>query len=173
MKKLIFLFTILFISLASFAQRDKKTKIEIGPTLGIATSNPLDHIEDNKGWGLGIGGVLTVEHFIKHNTSAVGQIGIISFMGRSTGGNYKNKAYTVIPIRVGGNLYTGNLHVGALIGVGLNSLAGSGKTAFAYSPQIGYNFSRRDVPLDFTVSFDGYAGYGGFSALMFRLSLVL
>ncbi len=161
----------LIFSMTAFAQRQGITKIGIGPTIGWATSNPFHNLEGNKGWGLGAGGVATVEHFFKKNISGIAQAGIIAFAGRSNGSDSKNKGYTTIPIRAGANAYTGNLHFGAQIGVGLNSFAGSSKTAFAYSPQIGYNFSRNDLPLDFTVSYDGYAGNGGFSALLFRLSL--
>lgn len=171
MKKNLLFIISLVISMSAFAQREGKTKIGIGPTIGWATSNPLHKIEGNKGWGLGAGGVLTVEHFYKRSISGIAQAGIIGFAGRSNGSDSKNKGYTTIPIRAGANLYTGNLHFGALIGVGLNSFAGNSKTAFAYSPQVGYNFSRNDMPLDFSVSYDGYAGNGGFSALLFRLSL--
>lgn len=172
MRKIMLLGFLAF-SLSAFAQREGKTKIGIGPTIGWATSNPLHGIEGNKGWGLGAGGILTVEHFFQPKVSGMAQAGIVGFAGRSSGATDKNKGYTTIPIRVGGNLYAGNLHIGALIGVGLNTFAGDSKTAFAYSPQIGYNFSRNDLPLDFTISYDGYAGHGGFSALMFRLSLFL
>ncbi len=171
MKNYFLLATTLVFSMTVLAQRQGKTKIGIGPTIGIATSNPLDHEAGNKGWGLGAGGVVTIEHFYKKNVSGEIQAGIIGFAGRSKGDDSKNKGYTTIPIRAGGNLYSGNLHIGALIGVGLNSFGGSSRTAFAYSPQLGYNFSRNDLPLDFTVSYDGYVGNGGFSALLFRLSL--
>lgn len=171
MIKSIFLSAFMLFSVSVFAQREGKTKIGIGPTIGFATSNPLHKLEGNKGWGLGAGGVITVEHFFQRNVSGVAQAGIMGFAGRSSGSSTKNKGYTTIPIRAGANVYTGNLHFGALIGVGLNSFAGTSETSFAYSPQVGYNFSRNDFPLDFTVSYDGYAGNGGFSALMFRLSL--
>lgn len=171
MRKHFLLIVMMLVTIGAYAQREGKTKIGIGPTIGWATSNPLHNIEGNKGWGLGAGGVVSVEHFFRKNVSGVAQAGIIGYAGRASGSSTKNKGYTTIPIRAGANVYAGNLHVGALIGVGLNSFAGSGKTAFAYSPQIGYNFSRNDFPLDFTVSYDGYAGHGGFSALMFRLSI--
>lgn len=164
---------VLFLSVSTNAQRLGKTKIGIGPTIGWAVANPYKDVPSNKGWGFGVGGVLNVEHFFTENASATAQAGVIGYAGRSSGTSTKNKAYTAIPIRVGGNVYLANLHVGAQIGVGLNKFAGEGRTTFAYSPQIGYNFSRNDVPLDFTVSYDGYAGHGGFSALMLRLSLIL
>ncbi len=177
MKKLFLIPVLLFtFSCVSMAQNKEvgTTKIQIGPVVGWATSNPLKDIPGNKGWGFGIGGELTVEHFYKPSVSGIAELGIMSFSGRSssTGSSTNNKSYKVIPLRAGANLYAGNLHLGALIGIGFNSFDGS-KTAFAYSPQIGYNFSRKNTPLDLTVSFDGYAGHGNFSALMFKLSFIL
>lgn len=175
MKKLILIASLIVISTASFAQRSDRhgrVRFAIGPALGFATSNPLSDVPGNKGWGLGAGGMLQIEHFFRENFSGVVQGGVISFAGRSSGAQTKNKSFTTIPIRAGAHGYLGNLHLGAQVGIGFNSFAGESKTAFAYSPQIGYNFSRSNVPLDFTVSYDGYAGNGGFSAFMMKLSLV-
>lgn len=176
MKKIILL-TSVFLSVSFFAmaQREGKTRFSIGPELGFATSNPLKALPDNKGWGLGIGASAEVEHFFRENLSGLFHIGFVSYSGRSSGSNTKNKAYNAIPITVGGNAYVGdNFHVGAQIGVGLNSISGSSATTFAYSPQIGYNFrSKNDKPLDITFKYDGYAGNGNFSAVGLRLSLIL
>ncbi|MGN6543389.1 MAG: hypothetical protein ACTHKY_21455 [Ginsengibacter sp.] len=174
MKKLLFFIAIslLFCSIA-FAQREGRTRFSLGAELGLATSNPLSVVPGNKGWGVGIGASAEAEHFYKQNLSGTGYIGVISYVGRSAGTNTKNKAYRVIPVRVGGNLYAGNLHLGAQIGVGLNSMSGTSATAFAYTPQIGYNFSRNEKPLDLTLKYDGYAGNGNFGAFGLRLSIIL
>jgi hypothetical protein len=174
MKKLLFFTAIglLFCTIAS-AQREGRTRFSLGAELGLATSNPLSVVPGNKGWGLGIGASAEAEHFYKQNLSGTAYVGVISYAGRSAGTNTKNKAYTVIPVRVGGNVYAGNLHLGAQIGVGLNSMSGASATAFAYTPQIGYNFSRNDKPLDLTLKYDGYAGNGNFGALGLRLSIIL
>ncbi len=175
MKKIIVLTSIfLNISFLALAQREGKTRFSIGPELGIATSNPLEAVPGNKGWGLGIGASAQAEHFFQKNVSGTFYVGLVSYAGRSAGSNLKNKAYTVIPLKVGGNLYAGtNFHLGAQIGVGLNSESGTSVTTFAYCPQIGYNFSKNDHPLDLTLKYDGYAGHGNFSALGLRLSLIL
>jgi len=176
MKKL-FLFSIIALGMSytAMAQREGKTRFSIGPELGLATSNPLNAIPGNKGWGLGIGASVEVEHFFRQNLSGIFHAGFVSYAGRSSGSSTKNKAYTTVPITVGGNAYVGsNFHLGAQIGAGLNSMNGGSVTTFAYSPQIGYNFSNRnDKPLDLTVKYDGYAGHGGFSAIGLRLSLFL
>lgn len=175
MKKHSFLFVLaISISTFSFGQKYGKTKISIGPEIGIATSNPLKDIPGNKGFGLGIGGSAQVEHFFQESLSGVASLGIVSYTGRSSGSTTKNKAYVAIPILVGGNAYLGDrFHVGAQIGAGLNSLSGASSTTFAYSPQIGYKFSRNEKPLDLTVKYDGYAGSNSFSAVGLRLSLIL
>jgi hypothetical protein len=165
----------LMTSTLAFAQREGKTRFSIGPELGIATSNPLRADPQNKGWGLGIGGSAEVEHFFKQNVSGVFYVGFIGYNGRSTGNSVKNKAYTAIPFRIGSNLYAGhNFHLGAQVGVGINNIGGVGRTTFAYTPEVGYNFkNKNDKPLDLTFKFDGYAGHGGFSAIGLRLSLFL
>ena len=158
----------------TIAQREGKTKFSIGPEIGLATSNPLNEMPGNKGWGLGIGGSIQVEHFYQEQLSGVLYGGVIAFAGRAANSNTKNKGYTTVPIRVGGNYYLGNkFHLGAQLGVGLNNFNGGSATAFSYSPQIGYNFSRNEKPLDLTFKYDGYAGNGGFSDLALRLSLIL
>lgn len=175
MKKIIF-FTLVALSVSniSLAQREGKTKFSIGPELGYATSNPLDDIPGNKGWGVGFGGSLQVEHFFQEKVSGSLYAGVIAFAGRSASNSAKNKGYTTIPVRAGINYYLGNrIHFGTQFGAGLNSYNGVSTTAFSYSPQIGYNFSRNEKPLDLTLKYDGYAGHGGFSALGLRLSLIL
>lgn len=158
----------------SFGQKLGKTRISIGPEIGWATSNPLSAIPENKGFGFGIGGSLQVDHFFQENLAGEASIGIVSYKGRSNGSNSNNKAYVAVPIKVGGSLYVVNkLHLGAQIGVGLNSVSGSSGTTFAYSPEIGYNFSRNEKPLDLTFKYDGYAGKGNFGALGLRLSFIL
>jgi len=176
MKKILLLTAIAFtISSVATAQREGKTRFSIGPELGIATYNPYKIDPDNKGFGLGIGASAEVEHFFRENLSGIFHVGIVSYSGRSTGSNTKNKAYTAIPVTVGGNAYLAhNFHAGVQIGVGINSVSGISATTFAYSPQIGYNFrSRNEKPLDLTLKYDGYAGGGNFSALGLRLSIFL
>lgn len=176
MKKIL-LITAIVISATSvtMAQRDGRTRFSVGPEIGIAISNPMKVIPENKGWGLGLGVSAQVEHFFQENFSGVIYAGFMGYNGRSSGTSTKNKAYTAIPIRVGGNMYAGkNLHLGAQLGVGLNSLGGVSATAFSYSPEIGYNFrSRNDKPLDLTFKLDGYAGNMNFTAIDLRLSLIL
>lgn len=174
-KTLLFSVIALGMSFTTMAQREGRTRFSIGPELGIATSNPLRAVPQNKGWGLGVGASAEVEHFFRQNLTGVIHIGFVSYAGRSSGSNTNNKAYTAVPITAGGNAFIGrNFHLGAQVGVGLNSVNGGSVTTFAYSPQIGYNFSNRnDKPLDLTVKYDGYAGNGNFSALGIRLSLIL
>lgn len=165
--------TAVLITTLSMAQREGKTRFSIGPELGVATSNPLKGIPGNKGWGLGIGASVQLDHFYRENLTGNAYLGFVSYAGRAQSGNAKNKAYSVIPVRVGGEFYPGSFHIGAQIGVGINSMSGAGATAFAYSPQIGFNFSKNDRPVDLTLRYDGYAGNGNFSALNLRLSLIL
>lgn len=172
-KTLLLTLAALSVSCLSMAQREGRTRFSIGPELGVATSNPLKDISGNKGWGLGVGASLQADHFFRDNLTGNAYAGVISYAGRSNSSNSKNKAYTVIPVRVGGDYYPGTFHIGAQIGVGINSMSGASATAFAYSPQVGLNFSKNERPLDLTLRYDGYAGHGNFSALNLRLSLIL
>ena len=173
-KLLISLSLIVGISSIGTSQKLGKTKFSVGAELGYAVNNPLSGVAGNKGWGVGGGGSLQVDHFFKENLSGNIYAGVIAYSGRSTGTSTKNKGYTTIPIRVGLSGYAVNrIHGGLQIGVGLNSYNGSSITSFAYSPQFGYNFSRNERPLDLTLKYDGYAGHGGFGALGLRLSLFL
>ncbi len=175
MKKYFLLFVVgLTATTFSFGQKYGKTKFSLGPEIGYATSNPLKALPNNKGFGIGFGASAQVEHFFQESLSGVVSFGIISYAGRSSGSTDKNKAYTAVPILVGGNAYVGDrLHIGAQIGAGLNSLSGTSATTFAYSPQIGYKFSRNEKPLDLTFKYDGYAGKQSFSAIGLRLSFIL
>ncbi|MEO9147694.1 MAG: hypothetical protein ABI237_19260 [Ginsengibacter sp.] len=175
MKKIIILTSIALTTASlAMAQREGTTRFSIGPELGVAASNPLDYIPEDKGWGLGLGASMEGEHFFRENVSGVFYLGFISYAGRSTGANIKNKAYNVVPIRVGANVYAGSrFHFGAQIGAGINSMGGKNVTTFAYTPQLGYNFSRNDKPLDLTFKYDGYAAKNSFSAIGLRLSFIL
>lgn len=164
----------LFLGASHLAYAQEGTnQFTIGPELGWATVNPLDDMEGNKGWGVGFGGSFQFARFFTDQLSGGIEAGIISYSGRSAGPSFKNKAYTVIPIRLAGTFFAGDFHVGAQLGAGFNSYASNHFTTFSYSPQIGYNFDRQGVPLDLTLHYDGYAGHDGFGALMLRLSLVL
>lgn len=138
MKKIIFFATLAFIYGSSFGQsgdRFNTTKFSIGPTIGFAAHNPLKEVPGNKGWSLGAGGVLQLEHFFQENLSGVAQGGIISYAGRSSGTDTKNKAYTAVPLRFGANGYIGSLHLGALLGIGFNSFNGASATSLPILPR--------------------------------------
>lgn len=175
MKKYFLLFVVgITVTTFSFGQKYGRTKFSLGPEIGYALSNPYKDFPENKGFGLGVGASAQIEHFFRESLSGVVSFGIISYSGRSSGSRDNNKAYVAIPILVGGNAYVGDrFHIGAQIGVGLNSLSGDKVNTFAYSPQIGYKFSRNEKPVDLTLKYDGYVAKRSFSAVGLRLSLIL
>ena len=175
MKKYFFLLVVgLSATTFSIAQKFGKTKFSLGPEIGYATTNPYKSFPENKGFGIGVGGSAQVEHFFREALSGIVSAGIISYSGRASGSTDNNKAYLAVPIMVGGNAYVGDrFHVGAQIGAGLNSVSGNSTTTFAYSPQIGYKFSRNEKPLDLTIKYDAYAAKRSFSAVGMRLSFIL
>ena len=60
------------------------------------------------------------------------------------------------------------------MGIGiLNKLNNEGGTAFAYSPQIGYEFkTKTDKKIDATFKYDAYSKNGTIGALGFRLAYI-
>ena len=168
MKK-IFLFTVIttLISSGSFAQQDNKFKFSVGAELGLATGN----LSETHSFGIGATGQIEFPIQEKFKGTATG--GIIFYNGKSIGNGVKNTGLTVIPIRIGGKYYLTSSVYGALqIGVGfLNKDLG---TAFAYSPQIGYEFlSKNNKPVDIAFKYDAYAKNGTLGSLGIRLALVL
>lgn len=155
-------------------QKIGRTRFSIGPQIGVAASNPLRQVADNKGWGLGIGASVQAEHFFREAVAGLVSLGASTYAGRSAGSNQKNKAYIALPVRVGANFYAGNrFHLGGQVGAGFNSMGGKSTTAFSYSPQVGYQFTRNEKPLDLTVKYEGYAGKYDFGAWGLALSLIL
>jgi len=168
MKK-IFLFavSVMLISSAGFAQQDNKFKFSVGAELGIATGN------FSNGYSFGIGGTGQIEFPIQDKFRGTATGGIVFYNGKSIGNGVKNTGLTVIPIRVGGKYYITSSVYGALqLGVGfLNKGLG---TAFAYSPQIGYEFlSKNNKPIDIGFKYDAYAKNGTLGSLGIRLAFVL
>lgn len=170
MKKL-FVFAVLALGVAALAkgQNNGDTRFSVGAELGVPTGSFAN------GWGFGVGASAQAEHFFQENVSGTGMAGFISYIGKSVGGNLKNKSYNIIPLRVGARVYAGEgFHAGAQIGVGFLSIGGNSATAFAYSPQIGYNFKTNNgKAIDATLKYDGYTKNGTFGALGIRIAFVL
>src|SRR5947208_962573 len=115
MKKII-LFTVFIFcaSLMAMAQKDGKTKVSLGPELGITVG------ANSNIWGLGIGGSVQLEHFFHEDVSGTALFGVISYIGKSYSNGLKYKANTIVPIRIGARYYIGDgLHLGAQIGLGI------------------------------------------------------
>ena len=68
MKNVLILLVVLFAASSAFSQskgRRGDNRFGIGPVIGFATSNPLKNEPENKGWGLGAGGMIQLEHFFR------------------------------------------------------------------------------------------------------------
>lgn len=151
------------------AQRQPAFKFSIGPELSIPTGN------FSTGWSFGIGGTAQAEIKLQDNLNGTATTGIIFYNGKSLGGGVKNTGLTIIPIRVGGKyFFTEGIYGAAQIGVGILN-RGFG-TAFAYSPQLGYEFkTKSNKAIDATFKYDGYSAksdVGTLGALGFRLAYI-
>jgi hypothetical protein len=168
MKKIL-LFTIIAfsISIKGFAQHDGGLKITAGPELGFATGD----FSNNYSLSYGATGQLEIK--LQENLKGTFTSGIIFYNGKSLGNGVKNTGLNVIPLRVGGKyFFTAGIYGALQLGVGfLNKDLG---TAFAYSPQIGYEFvSNNGKGLELTFKYDGYSKSGTIGGFAVRLAFVL
>ena len=158
MKKL-FLAAITFtvISLSAAAQDRSNFRFSVGAELGIPTGG------FSNSHSLGIGGTAQAEISLQENLMGTATAGFLVFKGKSIPGlsnaNYPDQA--IIPVRIGVKYFlTTGIYGAFQTGVGF--LNNDGGTAFAYSPQIGYEFeSKNSKSFDVSVKYDGYAKSGG------------
>lgn len=171
MKKLsIFFFTFMFVTATVNAQDASTFKISIGAELSFPTGN------FSNTHAFGIGGTAQVEFPVQDRLSATATGGILFYNGKSIPGSSGAKftGQTIIPLKVGlKNYFTTGLYGAAQIGLGFFSNFASG-TAFAYSPQLGYEFnSKSGKSFDISIKYDGYAKNGSIGAFGIRVAKVL
>jgi len=158
MKKL-FLAAITFtvISLSAAAQDRSNFRFSVGAELGIPTGG------FSNSHSLGIGGTAQAEISLQENLMGTATAGFLVFKGKSIPGmsnaNFPDQA--IIPVRIGVKYFlTTGIYGAFQTGVGF--LNNDGGTAFAYSPQIGYEFeSKNNKSFDVSLKYDGYAKSGG------------
>ncbi len=171
MKKLI-VFTLLSFctSMIVFAQDQPKFKFIVGPELSFATGS----FSNNSSFGIGATGQADIS--LKEKLYGTITSGIHFFNGKSIpgSGSTKNTGPTIIPVRIGvkyfvvGGVY-GAFQMGAAF---ISNNMNYNGTAFAYSPQLGYEFrTKTGRAVDATFKYDGYSK-NGIGALGFRLAYV-
>jgi len=160
MKKIIVLIAVVICtSSILMAQRDSKFRLSVGPELSFASGS------FSETHSIGIGGSAQAEISLQEHLYGTATFGLISYNGKSSGAGYKYKGETILPLRVGVKYFlSGGIYGAAQLGVGF--LNNGGGTAFAYSPQIGYEFkTKSDKALDATFKYDGYSGKGNIGTL--------
>ncbi|MBL0356854.1 MAG: hypothetical protein IPP72_08150 [Chitinophagaceae bacterium] len=166
MKKVILLTTIsLCVAAIRFAQ-DKGFKFSVGPELAL----PIGDFSN--GWSFGIGATAQVEKSLQDKLYGTATGGIVFYNGKSVGGGLKNAGISIIPIRVGAKYFlSGGIYGAMQVGLGfINKGIG---TAFAYSPQVGYEFQTKSgKAVDATFKYDGYSKNGTLSEIAFRLAYI-
>ena len=165
MKKL-FLLAVLTSSfaLSGFAQHNGDIKITLGPELGFATGSFSDL------YSISYGVTAQLEIKLQEKLHATVTSGIIFYNGKSIGNDTKVTGLNVIPLRVGAKCYfTPGIYGALQAGVGFFNKGGS---AFAYSPQIGYEFvTKGGRGIEVTFKYDGYVN--SISGLGIRFAWVL
>ena len=157
---------VMIIAFGFGSSAQKKVTFSVGPELGLVADI------NNVLWGLGLGATAQAEFNIQEKITGTTTAGFNVYFGKSSGVGIRAKNVSVIPVRVGGRYYFSDAFYGAAqLGVGFMNFAGTQRTKFAYSPQIGYKFNRTGKAIDATLKLDGYAGKGGsFNAVGVRVA---
>jgi hypothetical protein len=166
MKKVILLTSIsLCVSAIIFAQ-DKGLKFSVGPELALPIGN------FSNGWSFGIGATAQIEKSLQDKLYGTATGGIVFYNGKSVGNGLKNEGIAIIPLRVGAKYFlSGGIYGAMQVGLGfINKGIG---TAFAYSPQVGYEFQTKSgKAVDATFKYDGYSKNGTLGEIAFRLAYI-
>jgi len=148
-----------------FAQDQPAFKFSAGPEIGFATGS------FSNSHSFGIGATAQVDISLQEHLYGTITAGVISYNGKSYGAGLKYKGTTIVPFRVGVKYFLAGGIYGALQ-TGLGFINNGGGTAFAYSPQLGYEFkTKTGRAVDATFKYDGYSK-NGIGALGFRLAYV-
>ena len=180
MKKIIVFTLVTFVtSTIIMAQSDSKFRLSVGPELSFPSGSFSNH------HSVGIGGSAQAEVSLQEHLYGTATFGVMAYKGRSSGSNVDYKTATIIPLRVGVKYFlAGGIYGAAQLGVGFLSntnpsdnistpnLNDAG-TAFAYSPQIGYEFKTKSgKALDASFKYEGYSKDGTIGAIGFRLAYI-
>lgn len=153
-------------SFLAMAQNDSKFKFSFGPELSLATGAFSDT------HSFGIGASVQAEVLLQEHLYGTATFGLISYNGKSYGSGTKFKGETFLPLRVGAKYFLSGGVYGALQ-AGVAFLNNGGGTAFAYSPQLGYEFkTKTDKAVDASFKYDGYSKNGTLGALGVRIAYI-
>ncbi len=164
------------------AQNQPTFRFNAGPELGFATGS------FSNTHSIGIGGSVQGEVSLQEHLYGTASFGVTAYKGKSSGSNTNYKVATIIPLRVGAKYFlTGGFYGSFQLGVGflnnttpglniINPNTDASGTAFAYSPQIGYEFKTKNYKsIDATFKYDGYSGgnkIGTVGTIGFRLAYI-
>ena len=153
-------------SFLAMAQNDSKFNFSFGPELSLATGAFSDT------HSFGIGASVQAEVLLQENLYGTATFGLISYNGKSYGTGTKFKGETFLPLRVGAKYFLSGGVYGALQ-AGVAFLNNGGGTAFAYSPQLGYEFkTKTDKAIDASFKYDGYSKNGTLGAVGVRIAYI-
>lgn len=169
MKKIVICtFLSLMISGLVMAQNAQSFRFSVGPELGFAIGSFADT------HSVGIGATIQAEIPLQQNLYGTATTGFIVYGGKSIGGtNEKRKSQNIIPLKVGVKyFFMGGFYGAAQLGLGILGNYAKG-TAFAYTPQLGYEFKTKSgKSVDATIKYDGYSKNGTIEAIGFRLAYI-
>ena len=150
------------------AQNAQSFRFSVGPELGFATGTFANT------HSIGVGATIQAEIPLQQNLYGTATTGFIAYGGKSiAGGTTKEKSQSIIPFKVGVKyFFMGGFYGAAQIGIGILGNYEKG-TAFAYTPQIGYEFKTKSgKAVDATIKYDGYSKSRTIEAIGFRLAYI-
>lgn len=168
--KRIYLFAALLLASINMVSAQKKNDDGLRFSVGAELQFPTGSFSDTHSFG--IGATAQVEYPIAENLNITGTGGIIFYNGKSVGNGFKYEGINIIPLRVGAKYFlVDGFYAAGQVGVGF--ISGGNGTAFAYSPQFGYEFkTKSDKALDASVKYEGFSKSGTLSQFGFRLAYI-
>jgi hypothetical protein len=174
MKKLLMSAAIIVLAVGVNAQKGSDDVKKVKFSAGLEAALPLGDF--GKAYSFGIGATAQVDYNVAENLDLTGNVGYISFSGKTistpavtVGGtvifpatNVKVPSVGYIPVLVGAKyLFSENIYGSAQLGVTIASAKGSSSSVFTYAPGIGYKISDN---LDALLKYTGYSQNGGSSS---------
>lgn len=159
------------------AQKIKGPKLGIGADFAV----PVGSLSD--GYKFGFGGSLLFQTPIVPKLNFTASAGYLNLSGKTLSGLYLNggQIYTfkqkvpnsnVVPVKVGARYFVNdNFYAGAEVGAAFLSEDGENATAFAYSPNIGYELPLANKnSLDLGLKYEGWSKNSSVGFFGFRVA---
>ena len=146
-------------------------------SFGVDAVAPLGNLSDSHKFGFG--GSVQFQTPIVENLNFTASVGYLSFVGKyynqpgyypGTYNKVRENSLNAVPVKIGARYFiTDKFYAGGEIGVAFLSSDGDSATAFAYSPNIGFQVPLANKKaIDLGVRFEGWSNNGSASFMGLR-----